>query len=384
LSLSSTAIARDLRGHFDVRGVFYPSPDLAEERMRLSLRYERAFGRWQIVASACGEGITGTGDRVTSGIVRPLETFLDYRASRAEIRVGLSSVAWGVLDELSPQDVVSPIDVSRFVLDGRSEARLPVPLARVRLFLPASLTLEGLVVPFARRGWFDQLDEPHSPFAPPGLYSLPRSASQFDSESLEGGVRLRGSGAGLDWGISAYRDIVDFDRYEATPAGLTAARPARVMAGADVEAALGNWVFRIDGAAFADDPLQAAGPIPAIVRRDTYAAGVGADRRVGESAFYVNALYTHVPTDPQLDRESEVSVFGGFTRDFAQGTRTIRLFGLWSTESDSGFGRLVWDHELVENLRLDISGGVFVGEGGTAFGSIDDTDFVTARLRIFF
>lgn len=352
--------------------------------MRLLVRYERAFGNWQIVASACGEGLIGTNDRVTTGIVRPLETFLDYRGSRAEFRIGFSNVAWGVLDELSPQDVVSPIDVSRFVLDGRSEARLPVPLARVRLFLPASLTLEGLVVPFARRGWFDQLDEPHSPFAPPGLYQSPRSESRYDSELIEGGIRLRGSGAGIDWGISGYRDVVDFDRYEATLSGPTAHRPVRTMAGADVEAALGSWVLRIDGAAFVDDPLQAAGPVPAIVRRDTYAAGVGADRRAGESAFYVNALYTHIPKDPQLDRESEVSVFGGFTRDFAQGTRSIRLFGLWNTESDSGFGRLVWDHELVENVRLDLSGGLFYGEGGTAFRSIDDTDFVTARIRFFF
>jgi hypothetical protein len=105
---------------------------------------------------------------------------------------------------------------------------------------------------------------------------------------------------------------------------------------------------------------------------------------VGESAFYLNALYTHVPEDAGLVSEREVSVFGGFTRDFAQGTRTLRLFGLWSTESESGFGRLVWDHELVENVRFELSGGVFVGEGGGAFPSIDDSDFVTARFRFFF
>jgi hypothetical protein len=155
------------------------------------------------------------------------------------------------------------------------------------------------------------------------------------------------------------------------------------MAGADVEAALGDWVLRLDGAAFFDDPLQ-AGAVPGIVRRDTYSAGVGADRRFGETALYVNALYTHVPEDPQLSRDSEVSVFGGLTRDFAQGTRTIRLFGLWGAESESGFGRLVWDHELLENLRLDVSGGVFFGDGGTALGAFGDTDFVSARLRIFF
>jgi hypothetical protein len=385
LSLPFSAPARDLRGQIEVRSVFYPAPELAEARMRILAGYEGTFGKWHILASACGDAVTGSGDRDTDGILRPLSTFVEYRASRAEVRVGLSTVAWGVLDELSPQDVVSPVDVSRFVLDGRAEARLPVPMARVRAFLPASMTLEALVVPYARRGWFDQLDETHSPFAPAGLATFPRTQSRWSADAIEGGLRLRGTGSGFDWGLSGYHDVVDFDRYQVTPAGVAASRPSRWMAGADIEAALGNWVLRLDGAAFVDDPLQVqVATAPAIVRRDTFQAGIGADRRSGDTTFYVNALYRHLPTDPLLDAVSELSLFGGLTRDFAQGTRTVRIFGLWNTESDSGFARLSWDHEVVENLRLDVSGGLFVGQGGSVFRSIEDADFVTARIRFYF
>jgi hypothetical protein len=383
LSLPSGAAARDLRGLVDARGVWHPRIDLNEERVRVQARYEHSANKWQIVASACGDGLIGN-DRVTDGIFRPLENFVEYRGSKAEVRVGLSNVAWGVLDELSPQDVVSPVDVTRWILEGRADARLPVPLARVRLFLPASLTLEGLLVPFARRGWYDQLDEPHSPFAPPGLETFPRSDSKFSADTMEGGVRFRGTGSGVDWGVSAYRDVVDFDRYEATPTGFVAQRPSRWMAGGDLEAAVGNWVIRADGAAFLDDPLQQTGAVPVIVRRDTFRGGVGADRRVGDSALYFNALYNYVPDAAQLESQSELSLFGGFTRDFAQNTRTVRLFGLWNTDSDSGFARLVWDQELVENLRLDVSGGVFWGQGGSTFRSFDDADFITARIRVYF
>lgn len=390
LSWPFTAFARDLRGHAEARGVFYPNLDLVEERVRLLVGFERTFGSWQIVASACGDGVIGTRNRVTDGILRPLDTFLEYRGSKAEVRIGLSTVAWGVLDELSPQDVVSPVDVSRFILDGRSEGRLPVPLARVRLFLPASLTLEGLIVPFARRGWFDQLDETHSPFAPPGFERFPRTQSdwqrvrELSTDQMEGGVRFRGSGSGVDWGLSAYRDIVDFDQYEFTPPGVSAQRPSRWMAGADMEAALGNWVVRFDGAAYLDDPLQQAGQVPTVVRHDTYRAGVGVDRRVGDNSLYFNALYNYVPDGAPVEQRSELSVFGGFTRDFAQGTRSVRIFGLWNAESESGFTRLVWDQEVVENLRLDVSGGVFWGQGGSLFRSIEDADFVTTRIRFYF
>ena len=80
------------------------------------------------------------------------------------MRAGAARLVWGRLDEFQPTDVVNPIDLSRFLMEGRSEARLPVGLVRGRVFLPRSTTLEAVVVPHFRRGRFDQLDEPSSPF----------------------------------------------------------------------------------------------------------------------------------------------------------------------------------------------------------------------------
>lgn len=381
-----------MRGHVEARGVFYPTLKLSEARTRLLARYDTTIDkRWFVVASACADGVTGSDDRGTQGIVRPLENYLERRGARFEIRLGMSNVAWGVLDELSPQDVVNPIDVSRFVLEGRSEARLPVPLARVRVFLPASLTLEGLLVPYARRGAFDQLDETRSPFAPEGLGGLPRSDSRLTADAVEGGLRLRGTGSGIDWGVSMYRDIVDFDRYELSATGPVARRPARWMGGGDIETARGDWVFRGDAAVFIDDPLQAfvenplqGERIPAIVPKVSFQGGIGADRRVGETTFFINALYSHLPEDPRIDAEDEMSLIGGLTRDFSQGTRTLKLFSLWNASSGSGFSRAIWDEELVENLRLEVSGGLFLGQGGQVFRLVEDADFVTARIRFYF
>ena len=376
---------RDLRGHAEVRGVFYPALHVTEARMRLLGRYDTAIDdRWFVVASACLDGVTRSDNRGAAAIARPLENYLERRTARFEVRLGMSNVAWGVLDELSPQDVVNPIDVSRFVLEGRSEARLPVPLARVRVFLPASLTLEGLVVPYARRGTFDQLDENRSPFAPDLLAALPRSESVVSADTMEGGVRLRGTGAGVDWGVSMYRDTVDFDRYELTATGLSARRPTRWMAGGDIETARGDWVFRGDGAFFIDDPLQAAGEVPGIVPLLTFQGGIGADRRVGENTLFLSSLYSHFPEDPRIDGRDEVALVGGFARDLSMGTTTLRLFGVWNATAESGFGRAIWDQELVENLRFEASAGVFLGQGGRLLKLVEDSDFITARLRFYF
>ncbi len=376
--------AADFRGRLDVSGVGYPSQDLAEARGRLFAAFETEVGeRWFFVASAYADGVAGTSDRGTAGVLRPHETYVEYRRERAEIRFGFSNLGWGVIDELAPQDVVNPVDVSRFVLEDRGEARLPVPLARLRWFLPAETSLEAVLVPWARGGTFDQLDEPSSPFAPAELAALPRSDLPLTPANMEGGLRFRGTTSGLDWGASVYRDIVDFDRYEISSAGLTATRPGRVMVGGDVETARGEWVFRGEGAFFLDDPLQAEGA-PVIVTRWSFQGGFGADRRLGENLLFLDALYRLIPEDPLLLAEDEISLIGGLTRDLASGTQNLRVFGVWNPRAGSVFARATWSVELVENLRLELGGGAFLGDDGKLFGLIADSDFAVARLRIYF
>jgi hypothetical protein len=104
------------------------------------------------------EATGGTG-ATTDAIVRPGDLYAEYRGEAFDVRAGFSRLVWGRLDEFQPTDVVNPLDISRFVLEGRSEARLPVTLVRGRLFLPGSSTLEAIVVPAFRRGRYDQLDE---------------------------------------------------------------------------------------------------------------------------------------------------------------------------------------------------------------------------------
>ena len=103
-------------------------------------------------------------EATTDAIVRPADLYIDLVTSRFDVRAGAARLVWGRLDEFQPTDVVNPIDLSRFLMEGRSEARLPVGLIRARLFLPRSTTLEAVAVPHFRRGRFDQLDEPSSRF----------------------------------------------------------------------------------------------------------------------------------------------------------------------------------------------------------------------------
>ena len=62
---------------------------------------------------------------VRDAVARPHEAYVDLRTGSIDLRAGLSNVVWGRIDELPPSDVINPLDISRYLFEGRNEARLP-------------------------------------------------------------------------------------------------------------------------------------------------------------------------------------------------------------------------------------------------------------------
>ena len=166
---------------------------VAELRTRLFAERQIDVGEHvRLTAAGFAEGLVG--DRGQSGaartaILRAQELHVEFLWSKADLRVGLSRVVWGRLDEFLPTDVVNPLDLTRFFLEGRVEGRLPVGMLRSRLLPSDRFTLEAIYVPVFRRGRFDQLEEDTSPF---NLAPSVRRAYQEPRQTWnngQGGVR---------------------------------------------------------------------------------------------------------------------------------------------------------------------------------------------------
>ena len=57
---------------------------------------------------------------------RGQDAWVEVGGARGDLRAGYGRLVWGRLDEIQPSDVINPLDTARFLLDGRSAARLPV------------------------------------------------------------------------------------------------------------------------------------------------------------------------------------------------------------------------------------------------------------------
>jgi len=345
-----------------------------------------------------------TGDEATrDAIVRPADLYIDIVTSRFDLRAGAARLVWGRLDEFQPTDVVNPLDLSRFLMEGRSEARLPVALVRGRVFLPRSTTIEAVVVPHFRRGRFDQLDEPSSPFnlADPAGSPIPRIRDEPDAgaESLQGGLRVTSTTARVDWSLSAYRGIKAFPISTIGPAEaghyeIRESFPRFTMVGGDFETVHGPWGFRGEVAAFVDDELQSTRAIRGVPGHSV-TAGVGLDRKAGDYRIAANALWSHSGVDSsdpvassfagddEIER-TDFSLVVAADRSFARETRTVRVFAVYDPADATTFTRVIAAVSVRDNVWIEGSGGLITGTSLDIIGRLTRRDFAYARLKVFF
>jgi hypothetical protein len=147
-------------GHVSLLADHLPNRSATELRARIFAEEKHDAGpHVRLAASGFVEGLVADrGGSTTDAIVEPRELTITLRERRFELTAGLGRIVWGRLDELLPTDVVNPLDVSRFFFEGRSEARLAVPLVRAAFYASDKASVEAIYVPFFRRGRFDLLD----------------------------------------------------------------------------------------------------------------------------------------------------------------------------------------------------------------------------------
>jgi hypothetical protein len=378
-------------GHVSV--LFDALPDISEApgsqrvgelRTRLFVEHKRDAGA-HLRVNLSGYVDALAGDRKASGaagtasaaLIRPNDFYAELFSTRFDLRVGASRIVWGRLDEFQPTDVVNPIDLARFLLEGRSEARLPVGLVRARAFLPRSSTIEAIIVPVFRAGRFDQLEERTSPFnLVPDTPAIARERHEpaVAWSNLQGGARFTTTTGRVDWAASAFRGFETFPSYSIVAPGLSGPPATLVesfarytMFGGDFETVRGPWGLRGEAAAFVED-----GP-------DRVEGGVGVDRRAGDYRVAGNVLWTHHDTEG-----NDVTLVAAADRSFARETRTVRLFAVYDPTDQTTFVRGIGAVSLRDDVWLEGSAGIFTGSSLDTLGRLTRRDFVYTRLKVFF
>jgi hypothetical protein len=388
-------------GYVSVFADHVPNRDATELRARGFAEAKIEAGpHVRLAASGFVEGLLADRrGRVRDAIAEPQELTVTFQAKRFDLTAGLARAVWGRLDEIQPSDVINPIDVSRFFFEGRSEARMAVPLVRARVFAGDKVSVEGVYVPIFRRGRFDRLDERTSPFnLEPGVASclaigcpvpvfVPNEPARTVANA-QGGARVNVTSGRVDWSISTYRGFRPFGIYTLSPSiarPLSIEFPRFTMIGGDFETVSGPWVVRGEVAAFVRDAFQAP-ERPAALPGRSFDAGAAVDRKAGNYRVSGQVLVHRQAADHPFTALSrtDVSLIVSAVRTFSREKYQGRLFGVYNPNSDSGFVRGIATATLRDNVALEGSLGWFAGSGLDTIGRFADSDFAYVRLRYFF
>jgi hypothetical protein len=337
------------------------------------------------------------------------EAWVEVSGARGDLRAGYGRLTWGRLDEIQPTDVINPLNIARFLLDGRSEARLPIALVRGRLFFGDHASVEGVLAPFFRRGHFDQLDEETSPFnlvkdftdgiriASSDIVRLTPDAAW---SNVSGGARLSTTFGQTDVTASVYRGfeglgVISFEPFTAVPVGVQLVDPIApavigqfveqyprfTMVGGDFETVKGPWALRGEAAALVEKTFTATSR-PGSVSGHVIDAGGGFDRRTGEyHVFGSVVVHRQWSGEDAGVARTDVDVIGSVERPFRRERYRARVFAVVTPADAFAFVRGLFTWSMRDNVALEGSAAMFLGDGDNAIARFKGRDFLFARVR---
>jgi hypothetical protein len=384
-----------------------PRRDVVELRPLIGLELTATPARW---ATARFDGTVEAlaadrGRRAAALRAEIRDLWFEARGSRADIRAGYGRLVWGRLDEIAPTDVINPLDAARFLLEGRSEARLPVAFVRARWSASDRLTAEGVLVPVFRRGLFDRLDERTSPFnlineigQVTGVAVDWSSRTQREPEAawrnVAGGARLQATAGRVDVAASVFRGFdgtgpVGIDLVPTGDAGLPAPmaveyHPRFTMVGADAETVVGEWAVRAEAATFVERSFTGRSR-PGLVDGRSFDGGVGVDRRAGSFRVFSSVVVHREwsDEDPLVSR-TDVNIVGSIERSLDRERYLARAFVVVNPVDAAVFLRAVLLWNVRDRLTMEGSAGTFLGSSDDTIGRFKTRDFMVVRMRTWF
>jgi hypothetical protein len=399
-----------LDGHLVLSGDALPDLDAAEFRPQIMLDARGTLGsetyryRVQGIVEAL---VADRGSTVTGAIVAARDAWIEIARPHGDLRVGYGRLVWGRLDEIQPSDVINPLDASRFLFDGRSEARLPVAFARGRWFVRDDFTVEGVFAPIFRRGKFDELEESSSPFNLLEDFKLPvlqaSAPVQISSEverlepsttwsNVSGGARISTTIGRVDVSGAVYRGFdgfglisVELERPAAPSAPVVITRVERysrfTMVSGDFETVIGEWALRGEAAMFVRKTLSGVTRTGAVDGR-AFDGGFGFDRRTGDYRVFGSVIvHREWSAEDSLVSKTDVSLVGSIDRQLKRDRYLVRGFAVVNPGDASAFirGLLVW--KVRDDVSIEGSAAAFLGTSDDTLGRFADRDFLLARIR---
>ncbi len=328
------------------------------------------------------------------------QAYVDIYWDSVDLRVGRQQVIWGKGDGVFITDIVSPKDLSRFLLPDFEEIRIGVDAVRLDYYR-GSGTLEVVWIPvfapmlppndgsvWARPAEFPV--QPSFDLSSEGVDASLENSEVFAKYSLLSSAFDLEMMAGYAWDDEPALHLFveqDPDTHEVVSLLVTPEHHRLALAGGSFSTAVGGGVVRGEGAYYWGKRFATESPLTGdgVIERDYVHYLLGVDWTllgVSMSAQFVQEVILDYDDALASDERSNVVTFLA-SESFLNETLHLEFFSYVGLNDEDALLRPKVSYDVADGFEILIGADLFIGDEGM-FGAYDANDSVYAKLKYSF
>ncbi len=319
------------------------------------------------------------------------EAYVDLYFDQVDLRIGKQQIIWGMAEGVFITDVVSPKDLSEFLLPDFDEIRIGVNALKTDLYIGPT-TFEIVLIPV-----FTPTVQPE----PGSIWSVTPSYPVTPDIKATREVEMSLENSEVFAKFSYLDSLLDFEIMggymwddEPTPhvtnpmsLEITPEHHRLALAGGSFSTTVAGIVFRGEGAFYygkhfrTDDPATGEG----VVQKEYIHYLVGSDfslQGIDCSAQYIQQIildYDNSIVNDQLEHMASFRISKRFLRE----TLRLELFSYIGLNEPDALLRPKIVYDLTDGLELLFGSNIFLGNEGM-FGQYNDNNMVYAKVTYSF
>jgi hypothetical protein len=330
------------------------------------------------------------------------EMYIDLFSDKLDVRIGKQQIIWGQADGVFITDIVSPKDLTEFLLRDFSEIRIGVTAANLNYYFNDENSLQLVWIPAFQSTIFP---EEGSIWKPKMQFPLPVIEQDFTKESIP--LKLENSeffakyslnAASIDLSLMGgytwdddpamhINKIIDPATMHPKGIKLTPEHHRLSLAGMSFSTSVMDFVLRGEGAYYFDKHFNTQDPsaTDALIEKDYINYVIGLDKTIGDWRLSGQFIQQVIMDYDDLIMQDQYQNLATFLLSKSLFREKVRLewFTYYGFNNEDALSRIRVFYMPYDALSFELGTNIFIGDKGM-FGQYNNNDMIYTRVKYNF
>ena len=335
------------------------------------------------------------------------EIYLDLYFENFDLRLGKQQVVWGKADGVFITDVVSPLNLTEFLLPDFDEIRTGVIAAKLDYYIGNS-TIEAIWIPqftpttrpAQNSIWYTQPD-----FPAPATFDWSKSTINPSMENSEFFLKYSAMTSVIDFDLMGgytwddnptmhTEKVFGMDTTQTPPKpgliglNITPEHHRLTLFGGSFSTEIKGFILRGEAAYYSGKYFQTTDPasVDATIQKDYLNYVVGLDFSIGSVKLSGQFIQKYILDYDDFMRDDEINNMATFLAryDMMRETLHLELFSYIGLTNSDALIRPKITYDFDDSFSILLGGNIFVGDEDGQFGQYGDNSMIYTKIKYSF